>query len=267
MNQIIGQCGLCKKQKALMESHLIPKSVYKIVVTKSSSNNPVLVKGGKSKKTSKQVKSHFLCSCCEKRLSKYGEDHVLKYTYRDTGRFIFQNILEGIVHEREMDGALVFVGSKIPKIKINHFIHFALGVFWKASAGKWKFLGQQLVNNQLGKRYETQFREFLLGTSQFPENAILTVSISNKKEPFPIAIFPIRYKHDGYFQHRFYIPGIEFILWVGNLIPNKNKDISISQPSGGAFFFEDLDKSPLLIKAKQYLKGKTNNFKMTSKSL
>jgi len=165
-----------------------------------------------------------------------------------------QEILKGMRPEFEMDNSLVFSGNKILKIKISHFVHFAAAVFWKASAGKWNFLRTKLSNNQLGKKYEKQFREFLLGLSQFPENAVLTMSVSNEKEPFPIVILPQYYKYDGYFQHRFYIPGIEFILWVGNLVPESQKNISISHSAGGALFFECLDNSPLIKETKGYLK-------------
>ncbi|MDD5434726.1 MAG: hypothetical protein PH343_04790 [Nitrospira sp.] len=259
MEKIIGYCGLCKKQRKLCESHLIPKSIYKIVVNKSLSTSPVLIKGGKedvSSKTSKQVKAHFLCINCEEILTKHGEDYVLRYTYRDASKFKLQEILNGLKPEFEMDNSLVFSGNKIQKIKICHFVHFAAGVFWKASAGRWNFLNTKLSNNQLGKKYEKQFREFLLGVSQFPENAVLTMSVSNEKEPFPIVIFPQYYKYEGYFQHRFYIPGIEFILWVGNLVPESQKNISISHSAGGAFFFECLDNSPLLNETKGYLRNK-----------
>ena len=266
MSKMLDQCGMCKNQKALVESHLIPKSIYKIIVEKSISRSPVSIKGGKFVKTSNQVKAYFLCSCCEAKLSKYGEDHVLRYTYRDAGKFEFQETLEGIKPEFEMDSALVFSGSKIPKIKISHFVHFAAGVFWKASAGKWKFLGKQLANNQLGKKYENQFREFLLGSSQFPEKAVLTMSVSNEKEPFSIAIFPNYCKHDGYFQHRFYIPGIEFILWVGNIVPKDLKNISISHSAGGAFFYECLDNSPLVKEAKGFLKENVRKLRKVTKS-
>lgn len=84
---------------------------------------------------------------------------------------------------------------------------------------------------------------------------VLTMSISNENEPFPIVIFPEHEKRDGFFQHRFYILGIEFILWVGNLIPKSIKEISISHTSGGAFFFEHLDNSPLIREAKKHLKN------------
>lgn len=258
-------CSLCKKQRTLVKSHLIAKSIYKIIANASFSRSPVLTNGQKSVKTSNQVTSHFLCTSCEGRLSKYGEDHVLRYTYRDASKFRFQEILEGLSPEFKMDNALVFSGNKVPKIKISHFVHFAAGVFWKASAGKWNFLGKQLNNKQLGKKYERQFREFLLGLSQFPENAVLTMSVSNEKEPFPIVIFPRYYKHDGYFQHRFYIPGIEFILWVGNLVPKNQKGISISHSAGGAFFFGTLDNSPLIRDVKQHLKNNAEKLKKTNK--
>lgn len=271
MGIIIGQCGLCKEQKTLLNSHLIPQSFYKILVNKSLSTSPVLIKGGKENvfvKTSKQVKAHFLCCSCELRLSKHGEDHVLRHTYRDASKFKLQEILNGTRPEFEMDNSLVFSGNKILKIKISQFVHFAAGVFWKASAGKWNFLRTKLSNNQLGMKYEKQFREFLLGLSQFPENAVLTMSVSNEKEPFPIVIFPKYYKYDGYFQHRFYIPGIEFILWVGNLVPESQKNISISHSAGGAFFFECLDNSPLLKETKEYLRNNVGKLrKVTNHAL
>ena len=265
MKKPLGLCGLCKNHRIIVNSHLIAKSIYKIIANVSFSRSPVLTNGKKSVKTSKQVTSHFLCTSCEGRLSKYGEDHVLRYTYRDASKFRFQEILEGLIPEFEMDNALVFSGNKIPIIKISHFIHFAVGVFWKASAGKWYVHGKQLSNKQLGKKYERQFREFLLGLSQFPENAVLTMSVSNEKEPFPIVIFPRYYKHDGYFQHRFYIPGIEFILWVGNLVPKNQKGISISHSAGGAFLFETLDNSPLIRYYKQRLKNNAEKLKKINK--
>lgn len=263
MKKSLHLCGLCKKNRPLVESHLIPQSIYKIIVNTSLSKSPILAKGNKFVKTSTQVKSHFLCCSCEGDLSKCGEDHVLRYTYRESSKFRFQQILSGLKPEFKMDNALVFSGNKMPKIKISHFVHFAAGIFWKASAGKWNFLGEQLKSNQLGKKYERQFREFLLGKAQFPQNAVLTMSVSNEKKPFPISIFPNSYKHDGYFQHRFYIPGIEFILWIGNLIPMDQKNISISHPNGGVFFFETLDNSPLIKEAKGFLK---NNIQKLTKN-
>jgi len=244
-------CGLCKIKNDLVESHLIPKSIYRIIVNESNNlRNPILIKGNNAMPTSKQVKSYFLCSGCEEILNKYGEDHVLRYTYRNKNNFKFQNILKGLEPEELIDNAYVFSVNQISEIKMNHFLHFAAGVFWKASAGKWKFLREPLRNNQLGKKYEEKLRKFLKGDSPFPENLVLTMSVSNEESPFPTVIFPDHEKRDGFFQHRFYIPGIEFILWVGNLVPKGIKNISISHSSGGKIFFESLENSPLINLAK-----------------
>lgn len=253
-------CGLCKKNKPV-DSHLIPKATYRIVATKSKSNNPILIRGEKKLRTSAQVRSYLLCSTCEGRLSKHGEDHVFRYTYRKSGKFQFQEILENLSPEYKIENSLVYSGNKIPKVKINHFVHFAAGVFWKASVGKWIFLGEKLKNNQLGNKYEEQLGRYLKGDCPFPENLVLTMSISNEREPFPIVIFPRYEKRYGYFQHRFYIPGIEFILWAGNLVPRTIKDISISHISGGAFFYEHLDNSPLIRTAKQFLNKNAEKLK------
>lgn len=263
MGKSINICGLCKINESV-DSHLLPKATYRIVVSKSSSNSPVLIKEDKIVKTSDQVRSHFLCNTCEGRLNKYGENHVFKYTYKKAGNFKLQEILKKLSPEYEIDNALVYSGSKIPNIQIDHFVHFAAGIFWKASVGKWYFLRKPLKNHQLGKKYEEQLGKFLKDDSLFPENMVLTMSVSNENAPFPIVIFPVHEKQRGFFQHRFYIPGLEFILWVGNLIPKSIKEISISHTSGGAFFFEHLDNSPLIREAKEFSKikmGKINENK------
>lgn len=260
MKKLNKLCRLCKKYETV-DSHLIPKATYRIIATTSKSNNPILLKGEKNLRTSAQVKSHLLCSKCEGRLSTYGENHVFRYTYRQSGKFKFQDILENLSPEFKTENALVYSGSGIPEIKTEHFVHFAAGVFWKASVGKWFFLKEKLKNNQLGNKYEEQLSRFLIGDCPFPENLVLTMSISNESEPLPIVIFPQYEKRDGYFQHRFYIPGIEFILWAGNLVPKEIKDISISHISGGAFFYEHLDNSPLIRMAKLYLKNNKEQLK------
>jgi hypothetical protein len=255
MEKSISICGLCNENEPV-KSHLIPKSTYRVVATKSKSNNPVLIRRDKSVKTSDQVWSSFLCTTCEHRLNEYGENHVLRNTYKKSGKFKLQEILKKSSPEYEIDNTLVYSGNKIPSVKIDHFVHFAAGIFWKASAGKWCFLREPLKNNQLGNKYEEQLGKFLKGESLFPENMALTMSVSREIEPFPSIIFPVHEKRQGFFEHLFYIPGIEFILWVGNLIPDHIKEISISQTSGGAFFFEHLDNSPITRSLKKYLKNK-----------
>ncbi len=257
MTKINEKCGLCLKNSDLVESHLIPQSIYKIIVQESLKlNNPLLIKGNKKLATSKQVKSTFLCPKCEGRLSNFGEDHVLRNIYRKPKEFRLQTILKGLKPIEKVDGSLVYCGNKLPNIKIDHFLHFASGIFWKTSAGKWTFLGEKLNSKTLGNKYEDKFRKYLLGNEKFPENAILTMKVSNEKSPFPVCIFPHANKINGLFHHRFYIPGIEFILRVGNLIPNEQKAFSLSNTSGGLIFFESLDNSNFINAAKKYMKRK-----------
>ncbi|MCD4742289.1 MAG: hypothetical protein K8R67_07425 [Desulfobacteraceae bacterium] len=252
MRTSVKTCGLCK-ENASVDSHFIPKATYRIVATKSKSNHPVLIKGNKIVKTSAQVRSYFLCKDCEGRLNDLGENHVFRYTYKKTGHFKLQKILKKLSPDFKSDSALVYSVNKISKIKIDHFVHFAAGIFWKASAGEWSFLKKTLKNHQLGNMYEEQLGKFLMGDSSFPENMAITMSVSNEREPIPIVIFPWHERRDGFFVHHFYIPGIEFILWAGNLIPKHFKETSISNPLGGAIF---LGNSSITREAKEYSKAK-----------
>ncbi len=102
-------------------------------------------------------------------------------------------------------------------------MYFAASIFWRASAwpsniGKYK--------GALGSKYEEQFREFLIGEKDFPENAYLAVYIDRETRKIPIMTFPSVTKKSGYHHHIFYIPGVKFSLILGRNI-NNVKELSI----------------------------------------
>jgi NAD-dependent dihydropyrimidine dehydrogenase PreA subunit len=64
-----GVCSLCNKSKDLIDSHFMPKAVYRIISKgfPESGENIVWISGHEKSAayTSKQAKKHLLCANCE----------------------------------------------------------------------------------------------------------------------------------------------------------------------------------------------------------
>src|SRR5262245_24888194 len=74
----VGACGLCRRQRALQDSHFFPSALYKIVRDPDRSNpNPVMVTRKHAGTTSRRVSAYFLCWDCEQRFSRNGERYVV----------------------------------------------------------------------------------------------------------------------------------------------------------------------------------------------
>lgn len=68
----------------------------------------------------------------------------------------------------------------------------------------------------LGTAYQEQFRLYLLGKAAFPQNARIVVHVSSEAQPdLMTTVFPCTTRVDGVRCHKFYIPGLLFILFLG----------------------------------------------------
>ena len=54
--------------------------------------------------------------------------------------------------------------------------YFAASILWRGSAHQWRFGKQLLTRISLGP-YEEELRQYLLGQTQFPRNAVLAVDV------------------------------------------------------------------------------------------
>ena len=77
----------------------------------------------------------------------------------------------------------------------------------------------------LGGQYQEQFRLYLLGKAAFPQNARLVVHTSSEAQSdLMTTIFPCTTRVDGVRRHKFYIPGLLFILFLGKDVPQRFDD-------------------------------------------
>ena len=217
------QCKLCQKNVLeLKQSHFIPAGFYR-TMTKSSGGY-ISVTQKTASNTEVQVKALLLCACCEQRLNKNGEHWVLNNYFKDSKFHILDNLLKiKPVCENGDDKYYDVAGNA--GIDIEKIVYFAASIFWRGAVHSWKFPGsKEDPSIKLGQGYLEGLRFVLLGEESFPAKASLGVFIS----PKPVSdgvILPQRANRTGahFIRHGFFVPGITFILCLGQKIPDEIK--------------------------------------------
>jgi hypothetical protein len=213
------KCGLCQERKGLRDSHLIPKAVYKGLRTPDYGSNPhpVVTTRDRSFTGSQQVSAPFLCPDCEQLFSKNGEAYVLAEYARRDGQFKLRERLQTTTPWFSCAQFKTYAAEPVLGKQADKYLYFASSVFWRASAGCWKMGGKRVGNISLGTTYQEQFRLFLLGKQQFPDSARIFVHVSLEQQPDLTVVFPCTRpgRTHGAHCHKFYIPGILFILFLG----------------------------------------------------
>src|SRR6266850_6064648 len=90
------KCALCLEMKPLCKSHLLPKSLYKLLRHSDAHPNPwVLTQATRSSAviTSRQAIEHLLCTTCENLLSAGGEKYLLARCLRQDGTFPLRDLI------------------------------------------------------------------------------------------------------------------------------------------------------------------------------
>ena len=91
-------------------------------------------------------------------------------------------------------------------------------VFWRASAHTWYHEAGTTDRFSLAAHYQEEFRRYLLGQTAFPGDARIWVHVSDEDPKEPLIVFPCTATVEGTHRHKFYIPGILFILFLGGQV-------------------------------------------------
>jgi len=209
---------MCKEAKELVDTHLMPSSLYKMMREEDGGDpNPVVTaRGAKSRQTSQQVSDYVLCSDCDGSLSSGGESYILPRLFKSDGSFPLQDTLKQMtaIASTKKLGAFDLSGSDA--IDADKLIHFAGGVFWKASVHSWRFGPDEPLRLELGDELVESLRLYLRGEAEWPESAALTMLVAGEESPPWAFFFPKDYGGDSHRRHSFYVPGIEFHLHTGD---------------------------------------------------
>lgn len=240
------KCRLCLAEKDLCVSHLLPAAFYRRLRDNTSVNpNPVLINSTYSVQSSLQVTDHLLCENCEHLLSHNGEQYVIASAF-DGQNFPLQEALSKLKPAVSGPKIQAVACASVPSVDVDQLAYFALSVFWRAGAHEWHAKGGTTISIHLGRQYEEEFRVYLLGGSGFPGKAAIWVVVSSDPDPFPAFCFPFGGRQAGYHRYRFAVPGIEFLLFVGNQIPeNVRRMCSFSSPDRFIYVTSQVDQNTL----------------------
>ena len=87
-----GKCKLCLLEKALCDSHLIPRAAYDYC--RPPDGNPLVANSKLIIESSRQLQYPLLCQDCEHVLNDGGEDWVVPLFARYDGTFKFFDFLK-----------------------------------------------------------------------------------------------------------------------------------------------------------------------------
>jgi len=237
----IGSCRLCLATDLLQKSHLLPRAFYRDLRTPGLADpNPISVLPGKTDISQAQVTAPLLCRRCEQRFSREGEHYVLLNTFRGPGKFRFFEALRKATPLPRCRSGTLYSGSAVLGAEVERLVYFGASVFWRASVGSFTNMGAPGPLISLG-RYEEDFRRFLLGIGEFPQNSAIWVAVSNTPSPAPVMNFPISQRVSSYYQHIFEIPGMSFLLFVGKQLPTNIRESCAARSPERIIYFTDID--------------------------
>lgn len=169
--------------------------------------------------TSEQVKDYLLCRDCEELFNTNGERWMLARCYRDTnGDFRLREYLAGTPPFLSLDGHSAFNTSQISSIDHSKLVYYAISFFWRAAVHSWRVGRETIEPIELGP-YQERMRRFLLGEEELHRCIYLSVWLSNRERPVPVANVPTSYHiEDGGIMHRMNLPGIAFLMTIGKRV-------------------------------------------------
>ncbi|MFN0062288.1 MAG: hypothetical protein ACKVPX_07205 [Myxococcaceae bacterium] len=116
------------------------------------------------------------------------------------------------------NGLAMYACATEPTVRVDSLTYFAASTFWRAGAISWHDKDRTEDRIALGP-YQELLRQFLLDEASFPAHCTLWIFVSNAASPHLAAAFPFGNRVLDFRAWRFWVPGIQFILLVGQQVP------------------------------------------------
>ncbi len=205
-------CKLCKKNKKLMDSHIIPEFIYKPLYDNTHRFHVISTYKEKDRpKEQKGIREKLLCADCENHISKY--EHYAK-------KVLFGGVEIAVHNEGE--------GIVVSEIDYKLFKLFQLSILWRASISNHKMF----KNIELGP-HESIIREMILSNKPGSEIKYCCVMVAIKSGSDAMGGFidqPERRRIDGHVVYRFIFGSIAWIYFVtSHNVPKIIRNVILSE--------------------------------------
>jgi hypothetical protein len=162
------------------------------------------------------MKDYVLCAQCEERFNKNGESWVMKYCSRNAEGFKLKELIDASKPSAS-NGLKVYSAADIPDIDVDELTYFAASIVWRAAVHNWKLGKKRIERIYLGS-YSEELRQYLLGETSFPKNAVVWISIIPDENFWNTFTAPYGEKVNQCWRYKFQFLGISFMLFLGKLI-------------------------------------------------
>ncbi|HEY6464676.1 MAG TPA: hypothetical protein VIY69_01715, partial [Candidatus Acidoferrales bacterium] len=163
--------------------------------------------------TQRQIWAHVLCSECEQRLNRNGENYV--FGLIDNGSSF--PLLDKIKHAAQVaaDQTVTTFSGSAMGIDTDKLAYFALALLWKGSVHRWPTLGGQITRVNL-RGHKEQIRKYLLGRAGFPSGVVIAAACTDKASQ-GLVTSPARFvgQDDNHFSILMRGIWIDVVLWKG----------------------------------------------------
>lgn len=216
-----GVCKLCRREKELQASHLMAPALHKKArgTGKRGNQDPTVVTLDGRWHSSFQPKDYVLCRECEGLFSKRGEHYTMGMVSQQDGTFPLLEMLTNAPSRIPGRAWTIYTIRETPNIDRERLAYFAMSVFWRASVHSLKMANGETTSICLGKKYDEEIRQYLLGDISIPPNTSLIVSVCTDKTS----------------QRSFFAPSEN----------GKTKDRTVGFGARGIMFFLRMTNSPL----------------------
>lgn len=228
-----GQCALCLQSRRLERSHLMPAGIYRSLRNAEGPiREPVVVRDGIAVSTSAQVQTPLLCRDCEQRFSRNGESRIVRGCLKSKGMFQLRDWVQKLPLLAGRPGLEVYSIPLTEQNIASALGYFAMSIIWRHHAGRGRWPALEIRGDGLGP-FAERARQFLLQPEHWPQWAALMITIHTDGEEFHGVLLPEHKRIEGRLtMHRFLIPGMGFILSVGNNLPGwATRTCAISGPA------------------------------------
>ncbi len=174
--------------------------------------------------TSQQTQDYLLCAACEDVLNKGGESWLVPRLATIDRKFPFYEMLLKDLPGYNDGRMAIYSAAYNSEISCEKIAHFAMSIFWKASAHSWRKATSE-PKIQLGP-YSEPIRLWLRGDAGFPEHMALLVYVSPPPRAQIVFSEPCAAARDEARNYFFHVPGVLFMLTVGKTLPRDAKSLS-----------------------------------------